>query len=138
MIVCDGTKGAGKTRVIKAIEQPLKGRGLQALLTRNPGDTPIGEKSREILLCPDTPEMCDLAELMLFGAARAQHVKEKILPAVQSGKVVISDRFDAATLSFQHYARGLDIELVNRINQLALDGFRPDIDRKSTRLNSSH
>src|SRR3546814_9507086 len=100
--------------------------------TRRPYTTPVrstprGEKSREILLCPDTPEMCDLAELMLFGAARAQHVKEKILPAVQSGKVVISDRFDAATLSFQHYARGLDIELVNRINQLALDGFRPDI-----------
>lgn len=127
MIVCDGSNGAGKTTVIKAIEQHLQGRGLQAVLTREPGGTPIGEKIREILLCPDTPEMCDLAELMLFGAARAQHVKEKILPAVQSGKVVISDRFDAATLSFQHYARGLDIELVNRINQLALDGFRPDM-----------
>ncbi|HEY9572449.1 MAG TPA: dTMP kinase [Pusillimonas sp.] len=127
MIVCDGSNGAGKTTVIKAIEQHLQGRGLQAVLTREPGGTPIGEKIREILLCPDTPEMCDLAELMLFGAARAQHVKEKILPAVQSGKVVISDRFDAATLSFQHYARGLDIELVNRLNQLALDGFRPDM-----------
>src|SRR3546814_7220449 len=101
MIVCDGSNGAGKTTVIKAIEQHLQGRGLQAVLTREPGGTPIGEKIREILLCPDTPEMCDLAELMLFGAARAQNVKEKILPAVQSGKVVISDRFDAATLSFR-------------------------------------
>src|SRR3546814_3657696 len=108
MIVCDGSNGAGKTTVIKAIEQHLQGRALQAVLTREPGGTPIGEKIREIVLCRDTPEMCDLAELMLFGAARAQHVKEKILPAVQSGKVVIADRFDAQTLRFQHYARGLE------------------------------
>ncbi len=127
MIVCDGSNGAGKTTVIKAIEEHLKSRGLQAVITREPGGTPIGEKIRDILLCPDTPEMCDVAELMLFGAARAQHVKEKILPAIRAGKVVVSDRFDAATLSFQHYARGLDIDLVKQINELALDGFRPDM-----------
>ncbi|MFW7341424.1 dTMP kinase [Pollutimonas sp. H1-120] len=127
MIVCDGSNGAGKTTVIKAIEEHLKSRGLQAVITREPGGTPIGEKIRDILLCPDTPEMCDVAELMLFGAARAQHVQEKILPAIRAGKVVVSDRFDAATLSFQHYARGLDIGLVKQINELALDGFRPDM-----------
>lgn len=127
LVVCDGSNGAGKTTVIKAIEAHLKRRGLEAVVTREPGGTVIGEKIREILLCPDTPEMCDLAELMLFGAARAQHVQEKILPAIQAGKVVVSDRFDAATLSFQHYARGLDLDLVNRINGLALDGFKPDM-----------
>jgi dTMP kinase len=127
MIVCDGSNGAGKTTVIKAIEDHLKSRGLQAVVTREPGGTPIGEKIREILLCPDTPEMCDVAELMLFGAARAQHVREKIVPAIKAGKVVVSDRFDAATLSFQHYARGLDLELVRQINALALEGFRPDM-----------
>jgi dTMP kinase len=127
MIVCDGGNGAGKTTVIKAIEDHLNGRGLQAVVTREPGGTPIGEKIREILLCPETPEMCDVAELMLFGAARAQHVREKILPAIKAGKVVVSDRFDAATLSFQHYARGLDIGLVKQINALALDGFRADM-----------
>lgn len=127
LIVCDGSNGAGKTTVIKAIEAHLKGRGLQAVVTREPGGTVIGEKIRDILLCPDTPEMCDIAELMLFGAARAQHVKEKILPAIQAGKAVVSDRFDAATLSFQHYARGLDLDLVRQINALALDGFKPDM-----------
>jgi len=127
MIVCDGSNGAGKTTVIKAIEAHLNDRGLQAVVTREPGGTVIGEKIRDILLCPDTPEMSDIAELMLFGAARAQHVKEKILPAIQAGKAVVSDRFDAATLSFQHYARGLDLGLVRQINALALDGFRPDM-----------
>src|SRR3546814_20021912 len=94
MIVCDGSNGAGKTTVIKAIEQHLQGRGLQAVLTREPGGTPIGENIREFLLCSATPEMCDLAALMLFGAARAPHVQEKTLPAVQSGKDVISHRFN--------------------------------------------
>ena len=71
--------------------------------------------------------MCALTELMLFAAARAQHVKEKIIPALQSGKIVISDRFDAATISFQHYARGLSLDLTNELNKIALDGFKPDM-----------
>lgn len=127
MIVCDGSNGAGKTTVIKAIEEHLKNRNLDVVVTREPGGTPIGEKIREILLSPDTPEMCDITELMLFGAARAQHIKEKIIPAIQTGKIVISDRFDAATISFQHFARGLDIELINQVNHLALNGFKPNL-----------
>jgi dTMP kinase len=127
MIVCDGSNGAGKTTVIAAIEAHLKTRRIDVMITREPGGTPIGEKIRAILLCPETPEMCDITELMLFGAARAQHVKEKILPAIQAGKIVVSDRFDAATVSFQHYARGLDIEKIHQINNLALNGFRPDL-----------
>ncbi len=126
MIVCDGSNGAGKTTVIKAIEQYLLNAGHQVVLTREPGGTPIGEKLREIILSNDTPEMGDLTELMLFGAARAQHLQEKIIPALAQGKIVISDRFDAATLSFQHYARGLDLSLVTRINDLAINGFSPD------------
>jgi len=127
MIVCDGSNGAGKTTVIKAIEAHLKDRGHDVVVTREPGGTPIGEKIRAIVLSSDTPEMCDVTELMLFGAARAQHVKEKIAPAVAAGKIVVSDRFDAATISFQHFARGLDIGLITQINDLALDGFRPDL-----------
>jgi dTMP kinase len=127
MIVCDGSNGAGKTTVIKAIEGHLKAQGLQIVVTREPGGTPIGEKIREILLSPETPEMCDITELMLFGAARAQHVQEKILPAIKAGKIVISDRFDAATMSFQHFARGLDRALINQINNLALNGFKPEV-----------
>lgn len=127
MIVCDGSNGAGKTTLIERMRDHLLARRLDVLVTREPGGTPVGEKIREILLSTDTPEICDLTELMLFGAARAQHLHEKILPALADGKVVLCDRFDSATISFQQYARGLDRELVERVNALALNGFRPDL-----------
>jgi dTMP kinase len=127
LIVCEGSNGAGKTTVIKAIEEHLASKGQETVVTREPGGTSIGEKIREVILSPDTPEMHDTTELLLFAAARAQHVREKILPAIESGKVVISDRFDASTISFQHYARGLSLELVNQLNDIALDGFKSDI-----------
>ncbi|WP_440053239.1 dTMP kinase [Pseudoalteromonas sp. T1lg65] len=127
MLVCDGSNGAGKTTVISGIAEYLAQHGKEVVLTREPGGTVISEKIREIILDPSTPEMVDMAELMLFGAARAQHVQEKILPAINSGKVVISDRFDAATFSFQHYARGLDFNTIKTINDLALDGFKPNM-----------
>ncbi|XPF95337.1 dTMP kinase [Colwellia sp. RE-S-Sl-9] len=127
MLVCDGSNGAGKTTVIKTIEQYLKNKGLDVVVTREPGGTPIGEKIREVILDPSTPEMCNMTELMLFGAARAQHITEKIIPALTAGKVVISDRFDAATFSFQHYARGIDLDIIRKINNMALNGFSPDM-----------
>jgi len=126
MIVCDGSNGAGKTTVIETLVKHIKSKGREVVVTREPGGTPIGEKIREVILSPDTPEMCDMTELMLFAAARAQHVKEKILPALAQGKVVVSDRFDSATISFQHYARGLDLALIKQLNDLALDGFSPN------------
>lgn len=127
MIVCDGGNGAGKTTVIKAIEEHLTRNHFEVVVTREPGGTRIGEKIREVLLSADTPEMCDITELMLFGAARAQHLQEKILPAIQAGKIVVSDRFVAATISFQHFARGLNMPLIKQINQLVLNGFKPDM-----------
>lgn len=126
MIVCDGGNGAGKSTVLKAIAEHLQAQDRELVMTREPGGTPIGEKIREILLSTDCSEMCDVTELMLFAAARAQHVREKILPAIQSGKIVISDRFDSATISFQHFARGLPLDLIKTLNDLAIDGFRPD------------
>jgi len=127
MIVCDGSNGAGKTTVIKAIEKFLIDLGYEVVLTREPGGTPIGEKLREIILSNDYPEMADLTELMLFGAGRAQHIQEKLIPSLNAGKVVLCDRFDAATFSFQHYARGLNFELVKSINDLAVGSFKPDL-----------
>lgn len=127
MIVCDGGNGAGKSTVLKSIEAHLRAQGREVVMTREPGGTAIGEKIREILLDPDCKEMCDVAELMLFAAARAQHVREKILPAIQSGKTVVSDRFDSATVSFQHYARGLPLALIKQLNDIAIDGFKPDV-----------
>lgn len=127
MLVFDGSNGAGKTTVIKGVEKYLTLKGFDVLLTREPGGTPIGEKIREVILDSSTPEMCYMTELMLFGAGRAQHVQEKIIPALAEGKIVISDRFDAATFSFQHFARGIDLETIIKINDLALAGFTPDM-----------
>jgi dTMP kinase len=127
MVVIDGSNGAGKTTVINEVERYLKSKDINVVLTREPGGTPIGEKIRNIILDASTPEMCNMTELMLFGAGRAQHIQEKIQPALNLGKIVISDRFDAATFSFQHYARGIEIEMITKINDLALDGFKPDM-----------
>lgn len=127
MVVFDGSNGAGKTTVIKGVEQYLLSKGYSVELTREPGGTPIGEKIRRVILDPSTPEMSYMTELMLFGAGRAQHIQEKIKPALAQGKIVISDRFDAATFSFQHYARGIELDTIIKINDFALAGFSPDM-----------
>ena len=125
MLVVDGGNGAGKTTVIEKIKNFLEEKGVEVIVTREPGGTPIGEKIRELILDPETPEMCDTTELLLFAAARAQHLHEKIFPALEQGKVVVSDRFDTATISFQHYARNIDIDLIHKINGSAVGDFKP-------------
>lgn len=126
MIVVDGSNGAGKSTIINEIDKHLKSLNQEAIITREPGGTPIGENIRELLLSNDAQEMTDVTELMLFAAARAQHVREKILPAIEAGKIIISDRFDSATISFQHYARGLSLDLITLLNDVAVDGLTPD------------
>lgn len=126
MIVVDGGNGAGKGTCLRDIEAYLIEQGLEPVMTREPGGTVIGEKIRDILLDKSAPEMCDVTELMLFAAARAQHVRQKIIPALEAGKIVVSDRFDSATISFQHYARGLDLDLIKRLNDMAVAGLKPD------------
>ena len=127
MIVCDGGNGAGKSTVLKAIEAHLASRGHEFVMTREPGGTPIGERIRDILLDREAAEMCDVTELMLFGAARAQHLHQKILPSIRAGKVVVSDRFNSATVSFQHYARGLPFDVIDQLNTIAIGDFKPDV-----------
>ena len=125
MLVVDGGNGAGKTTVIEKIREFLEQENVEVIVTREPGGTPIGEQIRKLILDPETPEMCAKTELLLFAAARAQHLHEKILPAIEQGKVVVSDRFDTATISFQHYARGISIDLINSINGTAVGDFKP-------------
>ena len=125
MLVVDGGNGAGKTTVIERIKEHLVSKGFEVVVTREPGGTPIGEKIRTLILDPETPEMCDKTELLLFAAARAQHLHEKIIPALEQGKIVVSDRFDTATISFQHYARGINLDLIEKINGSAVGDFKP-------------
>ncbi|HLS51874.1 MAG TPA: dTMP kinase [Burkholderiaceae bacterium] len=125
--VFDGSNGAGKSTVLEAIASQLREQNYTVITTREPGGTAIGEEIRQLLLNPQSSAMCAQTELLLFAAARAQHVREKIAPALQAGHIVLSDRFDAATVSFQHYARGLSLNLVNTVNEVALDGFAPHL-----------
>jgi dTMP kinase len=127
LIVCDGSNGAGKSSVIKHLSGWLSEAGHHVLVTREPGGTPIGEKIREVVLDPSTPELCDTTELLLFAAARAQHLQEKIIPAVEGGAIVICDRFTPATIAFQHFGRGIPLQLVREINEIALGGFKPSL-----------
>ena len=127
LIVCDGNNGAGKSSVIKHLSGWLSEAGYHVLVTREPGGTPIGEKIREVVLDPSTPELCDTTELLLFAAARAQHLQEKIIPAIEGGAIVICDRFTPATIAFQHFGRGLPLDRVLASNEIALGGFKPDL-----------
>ena len=126
-ITFEGTDGAGKTTQIERLTADLRQTGYDVCLTREPGGTPISEQIREMLLNPDHSEMAATTELLLYAASRAQHVSEVIKPALKAGKVVISSRFADATVVYQGYGRGLDLETINRLNRIATDGVTPDV-----------
>src|SRR5699024_11712543 len=111
----------------------LEAKGWNVVLTREPGGIRISEKIRQLILDRDHQEMNDRTEALLYAAARRQHLMEKVIPALQSGKVVLCDRFVDSSLVYQGYARGIGMEAVRSVNDFAIEE-----DRKSTRLNSSH
>ena len=126
-ITFEGTDGAGKTTQIQRLTADLRQVGYDVCLTREPGGTPISEQIRDMLLNPDHSEMAAITELLLYAASRAQHVSEVIKPALAAGKVVISSRFADATVVYQGYGRGLDLERIHRLNRIATDGITPDV-----------
>ncbi|WP_408955278.1 dTMP kinase [Natroniella sp. ANB-PHB2] len=126
-ITLEGVEGAGKSTQIDLIEEYLTGLGYQVLTTYEPGDTKIGKKIRELLLKPEYDQLLPKAELLLYCADRAQHIAEVIEPALKEGKIVISDRYMDATVAYQGYARGFDIELIKRLNMIATSSLEPDL-----------
>ena len=125
-ITLEGGDGAGKSTQMNNIEKYFNERGYTCLRTREPGGTSIGEALREILLSPATSKMTDVAEMMIFAAARAQHVRELIRPSVEEGKIVICDRFVDSSIAYQKYGRELG-DMVVQVNDIAIDGLLPDI-----------
>jgi len=121
-----GVEGAGKTTQIRRIADFLKSTGLKFVMTREPGGTEIGMKIRRILLDPKNLNLTPKAELFLYAADRTQHIEQLILPALNEGKIVVTDRFVDSTTVYQGYARGIDLELVEKINELVLNGLKPD------------
>jgi len=126
-ITLEGIEGSGKTTQIVCLVEFLTKRGHDCVTTREPGGTKIGEKIRAILLSSESGGMDPMTELLLYTADRAQHVKESIIPYLDSGKTVICDRFYDATVVYQGYARGLDMDVIDRLHTLATGGLKPDL-----------
>ena len=125
-ISVEGGDGSGKSTQIKKIETYLQEKGLDYILTREPGGTPVAEKIRELILDPANKALTGRAEMLLYAASRAQHVEEKILPALAEGKVVLSDRFTDSSIAYQAYGRGLG-DMVAEVNRIATGGKEPDL-----------
>ena len=121
-ITLEGVEGAGKTTQIHRLAEALGGN---VLVTREPGGTPISEQIRDIFLTASA--MSASTELLLIAAARAQHVTERILPALNAGQIVICDRFSDATVAYQGYRKGIDLQLIEQVNNIATGGLTPDV-----------
>lgn len=126
-ITFEGEEGSGKSYQAKRLHKYLAGKGVPVLLTHEPGGTETGEKVSKLVKWAKGTDISPLTELMLFNASRAQLVKEVIRPALESGKVVICDRFDDSTTAYQGYGHELDLKTVREINHAATGGLRPDL-----------
>ncbi len=125
-LTLEGTEGAGKSTNLKFIQTFLENKGIEIIVTREPGGTPIGEAIRNILLTTDFTEMTANTELLLMFAARNQHIEEKIKPAIAAGKWVVSDRFTDASYAYQGAARGIEYSRLAEIENWVQQGFQPD------------
>jgi dTMP kinase len=127
LISFEGLDGAGKTTQMELLAQWLAARNIPYVRTREPGGTALGIEIRELLLHHPEYSMTPLAEAFLFQADRAQHFATLVLPALQAGKLVITDRCLDASIAYQGYARGLDPALIERLSLLATQGHVPDL-----------
>lgn len=121
----EGVEGCGKTTQMACLEESLRARGVRVEVTREPGGTPIAEKIRELILDTENANMSATTELLLYASARAQHVAERILPALQQGRVVLCDRFFDSTTAYQGGGRKIQEELLHDLNRIATNGLVP-------------
>ncbi|EGL81840.1 Thymidylate kinase [Caldalkalibacillus thermarum TA2.A1] len=124
-ITFEGPDGAGKTTQLTLLAEALKASGYDVTVTREPGGTLISDRIRRIILDPDHQSMRAQTEVLLYAASRAQHVLEKIKPALAQGKIVLCDRFVDASIAYQGYGLGVGEEQVRMINQFATQGLVP-------------
>lgn len=125
-ITFEGADGSGKTTQLNNIKTFLQEKGYDVVVTREPGALDIGQKIRNILLHHDGV-VADRCEMFLFLADRAQHVETFIKPAIENGKIVLCDRHTDSTIAYQGYGRGQDIELLKKLNSIAVNGIVPDL-----------
>jgi dTMP kinase len=127
LITFEGGEGCGKSTQARLLYQKLQRHNIPSLLTKEPGGTPLGNKIRPVLKVKRDFTISPLSELFLFSACRSQLVQDVIGPALNSGHVVLCDRFCDSTVVYQGFARGLDLPLINSINSAATGGLKPDV-----------
>lgn len=125
-IVLEGPDRCGKSTQAKLLFNTLLAHGKEVVLTREPGGTDTAEKIRQIVLEPGL-DVRPMAELFLYEASRAQHTQEKILPALEAGKIVLCERYTMSTCAYQGYGRGIDLKMIDTLNQIATLGLVPDL-----------
>ncbi len=125
-IVLEGPDRCGKSTQAKLLYNYFLARGYDVLLTREPGGTPTAERIRQIVLEPGL-DVRPMAELFLYEASRSQHTQEKILPALEAGKIVICERYTMSTCAYQGYGRGIDLNTIETLNRIATLGLKPDL-----------
>ncbi|MBJ6750540.1 dTMP kinase [Geomonas anaerohicana] len=126
-ITFEGVEGCGKTTQLRLLKERLETDGEKVIATREPGGCPIADQMRAILLDAGNSAITPLAELLLYAAARAQHVQEVIVPALERGETVLCDRFTDATVAYQGHGRELDLDVIRQLNALATGGVQPDL-----------
>jgi len=126
-ITFEGIEGSGKTTQIQMLSNQLEERGIDHLLTREPGGTPIGDQIRRLVLDPGNVDMTPICDLLLYAAARAQHIEQVIRPALGAGRLVLCDRFKDATFAYQGYGRGIRLDLIDALHDLETLALRPDL-----------
>lgn len=126
-ITFEGGEGSGKSTQLATLADTLRSAGIDVVVTREPGGTPVGDRIREVLLDPSNAGMAPMAELLLYEASRAQIVAEVIEPAIARGAVVLCDRFADSSTAYQSFARGLPLDDVLALNALATRGRTPDL-----------
>ena len=128
LIVFEGVEGCGKTTQIQLCSQWLESLNISVVLTREPGGTELGKDLRRLLLekSPNKP-VGEVTELLLYAADRAQHIEEELKPNLATGKFILCDRYTDSTIAYQGYGRGLDMSLINNLNQIATGGLKSDI-----------
>lgn len=126
-VTIEGPEGSGKSSVTKKVTEMLEKDGLEVVLTREPGGTPISEEIRNVILDKKNTNMDSMTEALLYAASRRQHLVEKVWPLSKEGKIVISDRFIDSSLAYQGGARGLGIDKILSLNMFATDGYFPEL-----------
>ncbi len=126
-ITFEGIEGCGKTTQLRRLAERLTAAGIPFIVTREPGGCPIADEIRGILLDAKNSALVPEAELLLYAAARTQHVQEVVRPALAAGTHVLCDRFFDATVAYQGYGRGLDLQLIRQLNDIATGGLAPDL-----------